>query len=63
MMKASEDFSPEALFVFMVYLFASPNHSGPVDIVSFMNIVDDEEAEQIKQDAYQKIKFLVDGLR
>ena len=43
--------------------FASPNHSGPVDIVSFMNIVDDEESEQIKQDAYQKIKFLVDGLR
>lgn len=43
--------------------FASPNHSGPVDIVSFMNIVNDEEAEQIKQDAYQKIKFLVDGLR
>jgi len=42
--------------------FASPNHSGPVDIVNFMNIVDDEEAEQIKQDAYQKIKFLVDGL-
>ncbi len=43
--------------------FASPNHSGPVDIVNFMNIVDDEESEQIKQDAYQKIKFLVDGLR
>lgn len=41
--------------------FASPNHSGPVDIVNFMNIVDDEESEQIKQDAYQKIKFLVDG--
>ncbi len=43
--------------------FASPNHSGPVDIVNFMNIVDDEESEQIKQDAYQKIKSLVDGLR
>ncbi len=42
--------------------FASPNHSGPVDIVNFMNIVDNEELEQIKQDAYQKIKFLVDGL-
>ncbi|MBQ9940168.1 MAG: hypothetical protein IJO74_01355 [Clostridia bacterium] len=42
--------------------FASPNHSGSVDIVNFMNIVDDEESEQIKQDAYQKIKFLVEGL-
>jgi hypothetical protein len=42
--------------------FASPNHAGPIDIVNFLGIWDDEEAEQIKQDAYQKVKYLVDGL-
>lgn len=42
--------------------FASPNHAGPIDIVNFMGIEDDEEAEQIKQDAYQKIKYLTDGI-
>ena len=42
--------------------FASPNHAGPTDIVNFLGILDDEEADQIKQDAYQKVKYLVDGL-
>ena len=42
--------------------FASPEHSGPIDIVNFIGIWDEEESEQIRQDAYQKIKFLVDGL-
>lgn len=42
--------------------FASPNHAGPIDIVNFLGVWD-EEAEQIKQDAYQKIKYLVEGLK
>ncbi len=42
--------------------FASPNHAGSADIVNFLGILDEEEAERIKQDAYQKIKYLVDGL-
>ncbi len=42
--------------------FASPVHSGPTDIVSFLGTKRIEEAEQIKQDAYQKIKYLVEGL-
>ena len=42
--------------------FASPYHAGPTDIVNFLGAGDEEEAEQIKQDAYQKIKHLVDGL-
>lgn len=43
--------------------FASPDHAGPVDIVNFLEISDVEEAMQIKQDAYQIIKYLVDGLK
>lgn len=42
--------------------FASVEHAGPVDIASFLGITDDEESARIKQDAYQKIKFLVDKL-
>jgi hypothetical protein len=43
--------------------FASTEHAGPIDIVSFMEISGDEEIEQIKQDAYQKVNYLVEGLR
>lgn len=39
--------------------FASVEHAGPADIVSFLNIGDDEEKMRIRQDAYQKIKYLV----
>ncbi len=42
--------------------FASPNHAGPMDIVNFMELWDSEKIEQIKQDAYQKINYLVEGL-
>lgn len=42
--------------------FASTEHSGPIDIVKFMDISDEEEIEMIKQDAYQKIMFIVKGL-
>lgn len=42
--------------------FASPDHTGPTDIVNFLGISDEEEADRIKQDAYQKVKYLTDGL-
>lgn len=43
--------------------FASARHAGPVDIVAFLGIADEEEAERIKQDAYQKIHYLVSKLK
>ncbi|MBQ6875371.1 MAG: hypothetical protein IJN46_03930 [Lachnospiraceae bacterium] len=39
--------------------FASVSHAGPADIVSFLGITDEEEIDRIKQDAYQKINYLV----
>ncbi len=42
--------------------FASVNHSGPVDVISFMGITDADEKERIKQDAYQKVMHLVNRL-
>ena len=42
--------------------FASPQHAGPADIAAFMGITDEEEAGRIKQDAYQKIHYLVSKL-
>ena len=43
--------------------FASVEHVGPIDIVSFLGINDEEERERIKQDAYQKVHYLVDRLK
>ena len=43
--------------------FASVNHAGPMDVVSFMGIMSEEEQERIKQDAYQKVQYLVERLR
>lgn len=42
--------------------FASINHSGPADIVSFLGIADEDEIARIKQDSYQKINYLVSSL-
>ena len=42
--------------------FASVEHAGPADIVSFLDIKDEEEKARIKQDIYQKIKYLTDSL-
>lgn len=42
--------------------FASPEHAGPSDIVAFLDINDEEEKARIKQDAYQKVHFLVDKI-
>lgn len=43
--------------------FASVEHVGPMDVVSFLGITDDEEKERIKQDAYQKVHYLVNKLK
>lgn len=43
--------------------FASAEHIGPVDIVSFLGITDMEEKERVKQDAYQKVHYLVNKLK
>lgn len=42
--------------------FASPEHAGPADIVTFLDIRDEEEKAQVKQDAYQRVKYLLDRL-
>ncbi len=42
--------------------FASPNHAGPRDVVAFLGISDEEEQERIKQDAYQRIQYLIKNL-
>ena len=42
--------------------FASVDHAGPADIASFFGITDEDEIARIKQDAYQKVKYLVSKL-
>ncbi len=42
--------------------FASAEHAGPADIVAFLDIMDDEEKARVKQDAYQKVKYLTSKL-
>ena len=42
--------------------FASVDHAGPTDIASFFGITDEDEIARIKQDAYQKVKYLVDKI-
>lgn len=39
--------------------FQSTEHTGPADIVSFLGIKDEEEIARIKQDAYQKVNYLI----
>lgn len=43
--------------------FASVRHVGPADVVAFLGIRDEKEAERIKQDAYQKVHYLVSKLK
>lgn len=42
--------------------FASPDHAGPIDVVTFLDIQGEEERAEIKQDAYQRMKYLLDRL-
>lgn len=39
--------------------FASPAHAGARDIVEFLGLIDEEEIEMIKRDAYEQIQALV----
>lgn len=43
--------------------FASTEHAGPMDVVSFLGVNDKEEQELLKQDVYQKIHYLVSKLK
>jgi len=43
--------------------FSSPEHAGPTDIVSFLEIYDDEEISMTKRDAYEQIAGLIELLR
>ena len=38
--------------------FASIEHAGPADIISFLGITDEDDAARMKQDAYQKVRYL-----
>lgn len=42
--------------------FASSEHAGPADIVAFLGIEEDDEILRVKQDAYQKVKYLVEQI-
>ena len=42
--------------------FASPEHAGPMDIVAFLDIRDEDERELVKQDSYQQVQYLVNRL-
>ena len=42
--------------------FASPDHAGPMDIAAFIGESDEAEQLRIRQDAYQKIRYLTDRL-
>lgn len=42
--------------------FASVDHAGPEDLVSFLGLTDEVDIALKKQDAYQRVKYLVDYL-
>lgn len=43
--------------------FVSENHAGPVDVVNFEDIMDEEEAEVIRRDAYEQVQALLNGIK
>jgi hypothetical protein len=43
--------------------FSSPEHAGPADIVSFLEIHDEDEISMVKRDAYEQIANLIELLR
>ncbi len=42
--------------------FASPEHAGPMDIVSFLDIRDEDDRASTMQDSYQRVRYLVNAL-
>ncbi len=39
--------------------FSSPEHAGPADIVSFLELYDEEEISMIRRDAFEQISSLI----
>lgn len=42
--------------------FASVDHVGPIDVVNFLDILDEEESEFIKRDVYEQVRALVNNI-
>lgn len=42
--------------------FASPQHAGPMDITAFMDLHDEDEIQRVKQDAFQRVNYLLESL-
>ena len=42
--------------------FASPEHAGPRDVVAFLDIHDEEESEQLRRDAYERINQFLESI-
>jgi len=43
--------------------FRSPDHSGPVHVVNFLEIDDSEERERVQRDAFERVTYLIKNLR
>lgn len=39
--------------------FASPTHTGPIDVANFLYFDNDEQAEMTRRDAYERIRALL----
>ncbi|MGN0356760.1 MAG: hypothetical protein ACI4E0_02915 [Blautia sp.] len=39
--------------------FASAEHAGPRDVADFLELMDDDEIEMIKRDAFEQIQALL----
>lgn len=43
--------------------FSSERHAGPVDISDFEGILDEEESEMLRRDAYEQVQALITEIR
>ena len=39
--------------------FASPDHAGPIDVAAFLDLLDEDETEFTKRDAYGQVQVLI----
>jgi hypothetical protein len=51
----------EALEILSVK-FQSPNHTGPVHVVNFLEIEDPDERERVQRDASERVNYLINNL-
>jgi len=42
--------------------FASANHAGPVDVSNFLDLVDEEEIEMARRDAFEQVQALLSAI-